>query len=197
MLTPELLEPKPDTDLRSATKDPAAVLGFHEPCFHGAGHDPTKLTGNLHFGRDIRPFADVTSLEDYWQIRECVNGPQRTEADGRPFSRRQPEVVLPPPLFAAPAPAVKPSELGPMETSCLLLPAQRASGGRAVRGRLLQRRSPTTTQSAAPCRAVDARRDGPGASSQRETVEGLVMDDQIFLIIVACQANRCRTASPS
>jgi uncharacterized protein (TIGR02391 family) len=137
-LTPEALKPEPGTDAQGLTKQTAiaaAVLGFSEPCFGGGGHDPAKLTWSVNFSRDVRPFAGVTRLEDYWQIRERLLGPERSEADRRPFSTRRPEVVLQPPLFGAPIPTVEASEPGPMEITCMVHPliaevaAERFAGG--------------------------------------------------------------------
>ncbi|MDX3766361.1 MULTISPECIES: TIGR02391 family protein [unclassified Streptomyces] len=95
-------------------------LGIQEPCFQGGGHDPASLSWSLGFNREIRPYTDVASLEDYWRIRTQALGAERTEADLRPFSKREPEVMLQPPLFGAPAPvAVSPE---PMSVTCNLRP---------------------------------------------------------------------------
>ncbi|WP_406324595.1 TIGR02391 family protein [Streptomyces sp. NBC_01637] len=95
-------------------------LGIQEPCFHGGGHDAAALSWSLGFTREIRPYAEVASLEDYWRIRTQLLGAERTEADLRPFSKREPEVMLQPPLFGAPAPAAGSPE--PMSVTCNLHP---------------------------------------------------------------------------
>lgn len=95
-------------------------LGIQEPCFQGGGHDLAALSWSLNFNRSIRPYANVASLLDYWRIREQALGPERTEADLRPFSKREPELVLQPPLFAEPAPAADSPE--PMSVTCNLHP---------------------------------------------------------------------------
>ncbi|WP_326604215.1 TIGR02391 family protein [Streptomyces sp. NBC_01800] len=95
-------------------------LGIQEPCFQGGGHDPAAKSWSLGFTREIRPYADVASLEDYWRIRAQALGPERTEADLRPFSKREPEMMLQPPLFAEPAPAAVSPES--MSVTCNLHP---------------------------------------------------------------------------
>ncbi|MFK0106411.1 TIGR02391 family protein [Streptomyces sp. NPDC091217] len=64
----------------------AASLGRHEPCFRGSsGFRHMEKAWMLHFDRGIRPFARVRSLDDYWRIRGRVVGPERAEAERRPF----------------------------------------------------------------------------------------------------------------
>ncbi|WP_405668944.1 TIGR02391 family protein [Streptomyces sp. NBC_00055] len=98
----------------------ARELGTQEPCFQGGGYDPAALSWSLRFNRTIRPYAGVASLQDYWRIRAQALGAERTEADLRPFSKREPEVVLQPPLFGAPAPTEGSPE--PMAVTCNLHP---------------------------------------------------------------------------
>lgn len=98
----------------------AMQLGIQEPCFRGGGNSPDKQEWHLSVDRDIRPYAGVTNLQEYWQIRTQALGAERTEADLRPFSKREPEVILQPPLFGAPAPAAESPE--PMSVTCNLHP---------------------------------------------------------------------------
>ncbi|MFF1838361.1 TIGR02391 family protein [Streptomyces sp. NPDC058231] len=96
-------------------------LAVQEPCFQGGGSNPDRLeAARLYFNRDIRPFAAVTNLQQYWWVRTQALGTERTEADLRPFSKREPEVMLQPPLFAEPAPAAGSPE--PMSVTCNLHP---------------------------------------------------------------------------
>ncbi|MFF4693739.1 TIGR02391 family protein [Streptomyces sp. NPDC001307] len=86
----------------------AAAVGQRETCFRGGSINRETLDWSLSFDRGIRPFADVQRLEDYWRIREQVLGPERTEADNRPFSIQPPSYNLgawPPGMPAIPAPA--------------------------------------------------------------------------------------------
>ncbi|MFF4960184.1 TIGR02391 family protein [Streptomyces sp. NPDC001222] len=86
----------------------AAALGQHEICFRGGSIEPDTLDWSLNFDRGIRPFADVQTLEDYWRIGERVLGPERSEADNRPFSIQPAPHNLaawPPGTPAIPAPA--------------------------------------------------------------------------------------------
>lgn len=98
----------------------AMQLGIQEPCFQGGGSSPDELEWRLYFTRGIRPFAAVTNLQEYWLIRAHVLGAERTEADLRLFSKREPEVMLQPPLFAEPAPAAGSPE--PISVTCNLHP---------------------------------------------------------------------------
>ncbi|MGW5609462.1 TIGR02391 family protein [Streptomyces sp. NPDC003753] len=86
----------------------AAALGQRETCFRGGSINRETLDWSLNFDRGIRPFADVQTLEDYWRIREQVLGPERTEADNRPFSVQPTShnvAAWPPGPPAIPAPA--------------------------------------------------------------------------------------------
>lgn len=124
-LTDKDLEQEPGTDPQGfkQTALVASLLGREEPCFHGGGHDADKVTWNLGLSRDIRKFASITGLEDYWETRARYLGPQRTEADLRPFSTRQPEVVvLPAPIPAPPRPTSTPPEVAVLELTCTLHP---------------------------------------------------------------------------
>ena len=141
-LTWDSLEPEHGTDPKSRTKEAAvaaAVIGFNETCFHGGGHSPEELTWSLNFSRDIRPFAEVRLLTDYWRVREEVLGAERAEAERRPYSTRRPEVVLTPalaPLTAAPVPVAVAADT--MTATCDLYPliaevaAKRFSDGHYV-----------------------------------------------------------------
>ncbi|MFD3495869.1 TIGR02391 family protein [Streptomyces sp. NPDC058690] len=102
------------------TAGAAMELGIQEPCFQGGGINPDELGWRLYFTRSIRPFAGVMNLQDYWRIRAQALGAERTEADLRPFSKREPEVMLQPPLFAEPAPAAVSPES--MSVTCNLHP---------------------------------------------------------------------------
>lgn len=88
-LMPADMKKAPHIDPNLLTKEVmfgAAQLGLYEPCFRGGNGFTAELGWSLHYGRDIRPFADVQSLDDYWRIREEVIGPERSKADNRPFS---------------------------------------------------------------------------------------------------------------
>nr|WTB35131.1 TIGR02391 family protein [Streptomyces sp. NBC_00830] len=98
----------------------AMQLGIQEPCFQGGSINRDDLEYRLYFNRRIRPFAGVTNLQEYWLVRTQALGAERTEADLRPFSKREPEVMLQPPLFAEPAPAAVSPE--PMSVTCNLHP---------------------------------------------------------------------------
>jgi uncharacterized protein (TIGR02391 family) len=122
VLRPQDLVGEPGIDPKLLTKEAvyaAVLLAGHEPCFGGGGGSVDDWT--LNYDRGIRPFAGVTRLAEYWRIRETVVGPQRAEADRRPFTTRQTEVVIYPPLFAAPVVAVEP-QTGSMEITCSLHP---------------------------------------------------------------------------
>ncbi|MEU8945573.1 TIGR02391 family protein [Streptomyces sp. NPDC048489] len=72
--------------LTSETMYAAASLGGREPCFRGSsGFRHVEKAWTLHFDRGIRPFAEVRSLNAYWSIRGRVVGPERVEAERRPF----------------------------------------------------------------------------------------------------------------
>lgn len=90
----------------------AAALALCETCFRGGGLDLNGLDWRLSFDRSIRPFADVRRVDDYWRIREQVLGPERTEADNRPFSKRP----FPPAPVFAPVP-VEPAASDPAAES--------------------------------------------------------------------------------
>ncbi|WP_406515641.1 TIGR02391 family protein [Streptomyces sp. NBC_00873] len=97
----------------------AAALGVRETCFRGGGINRETLDWTLNFDRGIRPFAGVNELGDYWRIREQVLGPERTEADNRPFAKRRILHAVPVPV-APPVPAAGPPE--PMSVTCILHP---------------------------------------------------------------------------
>ncbi|MGW2700805.1 TIGR02391 family protein [Streptomyces sp. NPDC001340] len=113
----------------------AFALAVHEPCFHGGGYNREGLDWSLNFDRGIRPFAEVSRLDDYWNIRERVLGPTRTEADNRPFHKPPEPVGAPVPAAppAVPAPEAEPAE--PLSVTCNLHPlieavaAERFIGG--------------------------------------------------------------------
>ncbi|WP_406152731.1 TIGR02391 family protein [Streptomyces anulatus] len=67
----------------------AAVIGLHEPCFNGGGFGHGAKDWTLYFDRDIRPFANVRQLEDYWERRTRVLGAPRVEGDNLPFADRR------------------------------------------------------------------------------------------------------------
>ncbi|MFD4562247.1 TIGR02391 family protein [Streptomyces sp. NPDC058469] len=139
MLMPVDMKGEPGTDPKLLTKETmfaAAELGVHEPCFRGGGNNGEELNWSLRFDRGIRPFADVQRLEDYWQIREQVIGPARTEADNRPFSNRLPEFIVAPTPTPTPAAPVSVAEVPEtMSVTCVLHPlimevaAERFSSG--------------------------------------------------------------------
>ena len=95
-LRPQDLRNEPGTDPKLLTKEvmfAAAALGLHEPCFRGGGSIVGELQWSLRYDRGIRPFDGVRRLDDYWQIRSRVVGPEQIEADNRPFSNRRSEFV--------------------------------------------------------------------------------------------------------
>jgi uncharacterized protein (TIGR02391 family) len=109
----------------------AAALAQSEPCFSGGSHNLDQLEWSLNFGRDIRPFADVRRLDDYWRIREQVLGPIRTEADNRPFHKHSDPVFTPVPAsqLAVSTPEVEPAE--PLSVTCNLHPLiEKVAAGR-------------------------------------------------------------------
>ncbi|MGW1276851.1 TIGR02391 family protein [Streptomyces tsukubensis] len=134
----DLAPPVDDVNLALLTKKSRFIsfaLALHEPCFRGGGHSLDNLDWTLHYDRDIRPFADVHRLDEYWRLREQMLGPARVKADNTPFGQR------PEPTFAPSLAAV--SVVGPegeqsteaMEVICLLHPliaevaAERYGGG--------------------------------------------------------------------
>ncbi|MGV9255385.1 TIGR02391 family protein [Streptomyces sp. NPDC003697] len=101
----------------------AAALGQRETCFRGGSINRETLDWSLSFDRGIRPFADVQRLEDYWRIREQVLGPERTDADNRPFSIQPASHNLAawsPGMPAVPAPAEESPK--PLTVECVLHP---------------------------------------------------------------------------
>ncbi|SCZ16680.1 TIGR02391 family protein [Streptomyces sp. 136MFCol5.1] len=114
----------------------AAALGQRETCFGGGSINREGLDWSLSFDRTIRPFADVHRVDDYWRIREQVQGPQRAEADRRPFAKRPTlhtvaMLVAPPPAPAVPA-GDSPE---PMSVTCNLHPLiAEVAAERYVRG---------------------------------------------------------------
>ncbi|MFE2115748.1 TIGR02391 family protein [Streptomyces microflavus] len=100
----------------------AFMLGLHEPCFRGGGHNTEDLDWTLRFDRDIRPFAHVHQVDEYWRIREQVLGPARVEADNTPF-RKSPDPVFAPVPKAMPAvPRADEASEQAMYVTCLLHP---------------------------------------------------------------------------
>ncbi|MEU6421110.1 TIGR02391 family protein [Streptomyces spiralis] len=110
----------------------AASLAMNEPCFRGGTRNPETLKWSLTCDRGIRPFADVSGLDDYWRIREKVVGPVRAETENRPF-QKDAEPVFPPPPPASPvvpslagtslkAPSVATDSAEPMSVTCNLHP---------------------------------------------------------------------------
>lgn len=98
----------------------AAALGLHEPCFRGGSSNPETLDWSLTYDRGIRPFAGVRRVDDYWRIREQALGPERTEADNRPFGKRLTLHAVPVPA-APPAPAAPAAgSPEPMSVTCIL-----------------------------------------------------------------------------
>lgn len=114
VLMPVDVRSEPGTDPKVLTKQimfAAAALGLHEPCFRGGGSNADGLEWSLHYDRSVRPFDSVGGLADYWQVRKRVMGPERTEADSRPFSNKSPErVAVVSPLLALTATALGASE---------------------------------------------------------------------------------------
>jgi uncharacterized protein (TIGR02391 family) len=101
----------------------AAAIGMRETCFRGGSINREQLDWSLNFDRGIRPFAEVQRLEDYWRIREQVLGPERTEADNRPFSIHPASHNLAawsPGTPAIPAPAEESRK--PLTVECVLHP---------------------------------------------------------------------------
>ncbi|WP_329364547.1 TIGR02391 family protein [Streptomyces sp. NBC_00669] len=72
----------------------AAALAVAEPCFRGGGSNKENLDWSLAFDREIRPFAGVVSLQDYWSRRAQVLGADRIDQDTRPYSVRREELHI-------------------------------------------------------------------------------------------------------
>ncbi|WP_327304544.1 TIGR02391 family protein [Streptomyces sp. NBC_01298] len=106
------------------------ALALQEPCFRGGGHSLDNLDWTLRYARDIRPFANVHRVDEYWRIREQVLGRRRVEADNTPFQKG-------PNRHFAPAPKAKPVPRAAesVEVTCMLHPliaevaAERYSSG--------------------------------------------------------------------
>ncbi|MGR3872668.1 TIGR02391 family protein [Streptomyces graminifolii] len=79
-IDPEVLRSHPDFD--PGVFPPAEVLyrAAHltqfEPFRSGIGYRPEDLYWRVSFDRRIRPFAEVTSLVDYWKVRTSVLAPE-------------------------------------------------------------------------------------------------------------------------
>lgn len=100
----------------------AFALGLHEPCFRGGSHNPEDLDWTLRYDRNIRPFADVARVDEYWRIREQVLGPARVEADNTPFHKGQDPVSALVPE-AIPAISIADAEsANAMYVTCMLHP---------------------------------------------------------------------------
>jgi uncharacterized protein (TIGR02391 family) len=97
----------------------AAAIGMRETCFRGGSINREQLDWSLNFDRGIRPFADVQQLEAYWRMREQVLGPERTEADNRPFGKRT--TLHADPMLAAPHASAAGSP-EPVSVTCTLHP---------------------------------------------------------------------------
>ncbi|MGW3246527.1 TIGR02391 family protein [Streptomyces sp. NPDC001070] len=132
----DLAPPVDDVDLAlltNKTRFAGFALGLHEPCFRGGSHNVEELDWTLLYDRDIRPFANVHRLDEYWRIREQVLGPARVEADSTPFHKRPNHDVAPAPKAV---PAFRTGESAEaMHVTCMLHPliaevaAERYSGG--------------------------------------------------------------------
>ncbi|WP_234329460.1 MULTISPECIES: TIGR02391 family protein [unclassified Streptomyces] len=100
----------------------AAAIGQREACFRGGSFNGEGLDWSLNFDRGIRRFADVQRLQDYWRIREQVLGPERTEADKRPFGKRPALHAVPGPVASPPPVAPAAGSPQPMSVTCILHP---------------------------------------------------------------------------
>lgn len=123
----DLPPPGPNPELALLTKKTRFIgfaIGRHEPCFRGGSHNPEDLDWTLHYDRDIRPFADVHRLDEYWRIREQVVGPERAEADNRPFHKRPDPVFAPVPkaMPAVPIADADAESAEAMHVTCMLHP---------------------------------------------------------------------------
>ncbi|WP_307823915.1 TIGR02391 family protein [Streptomyces sp. MBT58] len=134
----DLAPPVDDIQLALLTKKSRFVgfaLALHEPCFRGGGHNLDDLDWTLRFDRNIRPFAGIHRLNEYWRIREQMLGPTRVAADNTSFGHR-PEATLAPRLTAVPIVASEVEQsTETMEVTCMLHPliaevaAERYNGG--------------------------------------------------------------------
>ncbi|MFE3017106.1 TIGR02391 family protein [Streptomyces sp. NPDC059256] len=133
----DLAPPVDDVDLTLLTKKSRFVgfaLALHEPCFRGGGHNLDNLDWTLRYDRDIRPFADVHRLDEYWRIREQMLGPARVNADNTLFGQ-SPDPTFDPRLTAVPVVSEGEQSTDAMEITCMLHPliaevaAERYSGG--------------------------------------------------------------------
>ncbi|MFD6910240.1 TIGR02391 family protein [Streptomyces virginiae] len=132
----DIAHPADDVDLALLTKKnwfAGFALALHEPCFRGGGHNLGDLDWTLRYDRNIRPFADIHRVDEYWRIREKVLGPERVEADNTPFQKAPDRDVAPAPKAD---PAARAAESGEtMYVTCMLHPliaevaAGRYSGG--------------------------------------------------------------------
>ncbi|MFD3452774.1 TIGR02391 family protein [Streptomyces sp. NPDC058691] len=124
-MRPEDLVPPPGIDpalLTKAITFAAAALAQRESCFRGGSINRENLDWSISFDRTVRPYANAHTVADYWRIRE-LQGPERAEADRRPFSKQpttRTEAVLQPWPPAPAAPAGDSPE--PMSVTCVLHP---------------------------------------------------------------------------
>ncbi|MEU6957577.1 TIGR02391 family protein [Streptomyces sp. NPDC045714] len=102
----------------------AAVMGVHEPCFNGGSFSHGAKDWTLYFDRDIRPFADVCQLEDYWERRTQVLGAQRVEGDNLPFANLRTNSDYVAPWTSGARAATAPAEKSPktLTVACVLHP---------------------------------------------------------------------------
>ncbi|MEU5688882.1 TIGR02391 family protein [Streptomyces venezuelae] len=98
----------------------AFALGLHEPCFRGGSHNHEDLDWTLRYDRDIRPFADVAQVDEYWRIREQVLGPARVESDNTPFRKTPDPLLAPAPKTTAAVPIAKSESAKAMRVTCTL-----------------------------------------------------------------------------
>ncbi|MFF0831602.1 TIGR02391 family protein [Streptomyces sp. NPDC003344] len=138
-LRPDDLAPPVD-DVKAAlmtkrSRFASFALALHEPCFRGGSHNLADLDWTLRYDRDIRPFAGVHRLDEYWRIREQMLGPARVEADNTPFGQR-PEPTSAPSMAAVSVVGSEGEQSGEaLEVTCMLHPliaevaAERYNGG--------------------------------------------------------------------
>ncbi|MFF3406716.1 TIGR02391 family protein [Streptomyces sp. NPDC002742] len=111
------------------------ALGRYEPCFRGGNHATDTYDWKLAFDRDIRPFADVRQVDEYWRIREQVLGPTRVEADNTLFHKSPVPDVAPMPKAIPDVLVADVDAAEAMHVTCMLHPliadvvAERFSSG--------------------------------------------------------------------